>query len=147
MKKEHIIYLESIGITGPLLPKVNLVYEYYNQYLGYDIDDIFVSEYINSDGTRTYENLWFFNENYCYEAKQFLTMDDFDTDLISNSIDSFTVRKTDFDIKNNVTTESSRMNLDFLLKVDRTGQMKASKDNCKKMSEILLKYIKPNLIK
>ena len=137
-------YLVSIGITGALAAKVETIYEFYNQYLGCQIDNIFVSDFINKDGSRVYENLWFFNSSFCYEAKQFNTQDDFDTDIIKDAITWFTVKKNDFDIIGNTTTENSRMFLEFGLLSGRQGDMKASKENCKQLSLILKKYIQAN---
>lgn len=145
MTKEQLQYLENIGITGELTAKVEAVFNFYTKYIGCQLDDIFVSEFLNKDGSRVFENLWFFNKNYCFEAKQFMTTDDFDADLIKNTIDSFTIKKTDFDIISNVTNDNSRMFLEFSLKFPITGEMKASKENCKQLSMIFKKYIQPNL--
>lgn len=144
MEKALNMYLESIGITGALVAKVEAIYNFYNQYLGCKIDDIFVSEYINKDGSRVFENLWFFNSNFCYEAKQFNSQDDFDTDIIKDGITWFIIKKNDFDIIANTTTENSRMILEFGLLSGRQGDMKASKENCKQLSLIFKKFIQVN---
>lgn len=147
MKQEFIQYLNEIGITGPLLEKANQAFDYYTKYLKIETDDIFVSEYINPDGSRTYESLWFFNDNYCFEAKQFLFTEDYDMDFYKNSIFSFNIVKKDFDIVNMIFNDNSRMTLSFYLNTVRAGIVKASKNNCKKLAEINTKYIITNLRK
>ena len=147
MKKEFITYLAEIGITGPLLNKAQETYNYYAEYLKVEIEDIFVSEYINPDGSRTYEGLWFFNENYCFEAKQFIVSEDYDMDFYKDVIFSFNIVKKDFDIINLSFNDNSRMTVTFYLNTVRAGIIKASKNNCKKLSEINTKYIITNLKK
>lgn len=145
MTVEQNQYLESIGITGALATKVDEISKFYSQYLGSQIDDVFISEFINKDGSRVYENLWFFNQNFCYEAKLFNAQEDYDCDVIKNAIFSYTIKKIDFDIVANTTNDNSRMFLEFGLKMStRGGDMKASKENCKQLSKIFKKYILPN---
>ena len=144
MTKDQYKYLESIGITGALTEKVEKVADFYTNYLKVQLNDIFISEYVNTEGSRFYENLWFFNEDFCYEAKSFMSKEDFDSDILKNAVKCFTIKMTDFDIVNNISNEKSRMFLDFGLKSDRNGDMKASKDNCKQLSVIIKKYIQPN---
>lgn len=146
MKKEFVIYLESIGLSGTVLGKVEDAYNFYSKFLEYEIKDIFVSEYLNQDGSRVYENLWFFSENFCGEAKFFLTKEDYDSDIIKKSISTFSIKKTDFDIITCTPIASSRLHLTFnFLNGLRAGDMKASKENCKKLSEIFVTYILPNI--
>lgn len=147
MNQQFITYLAEIGITGPLLDKVKNAYDYYASFLKVQIDDIFVSEYINPDGSRTYENLWFFNDNYCFEVKQFILSEDYDLDFYKDTIFSINIVKRDFDIINGVYNDNSRMTLTFYLNTVRAGVIKSSKSNCKKLSEITMNFIKPNLKK
>lgn len=147
MNLEQNKYLESIGITGPLLKKVDEIADFYTKYLGIEIENVFISEFSNKDGSRIFENLWFFNKSFCYEAKLFNLQEDYDCDLIKDAIFSFTIKKVDFDIIQNITNENSRMFLDFALKnssTGRGGELKASKENCKQLSFIFKKYILPN---
>jgi len=144
MTAEQIHYLESIGITGALTDKVVAVENFYTKYIGCKIDDLFVSEYVNPEGDRVYENLWFFSTDFCYEAHFFMTEDNFDGDIIKDSIMSFTIKKNNFNTEANISNDNSRMNLIFRFSVDRGGDLKASKENCKQLSMIFKKYIQPN---
>lgn len=144
MKGEFIKYLNEIGITGALIPKIEEIVTYYEKFLGYQLDDIIVSDYLNQDGSRVYENVWFFNKELCFEAKQFLTQEDYDTDIVINSVEWFSMQKTDYDIVNGKATEKSRMSIEFGLHDGRSGEIKASRENCKYLAAILKKYIQPN---
>ena len=55
MNEEELRYLESLGIIGALADRAKSVYEFYTRILGLQVDDIFVSEYVQEDSTREYE--------------------------------------------------------------------------------------------
>jgi hypothetical protein len=148
MKPEFEKYFISLGLEGSILGRIETILNFYTTLLGCDVKNIFISEYLNEDGSRVYENLWIFNDEVCGEAKQFILSDDFDFDRIKNTISNFNIKNNDYDIVSNVTTEKSRMYLLFLFQfANRGGEMKASKENCKKLREIFLTYILPNLTK
>lgn len=144
MKKEIIEYLESIGLTGPLLTRVETAYNFYTKYVGVNIEDAFVSEFVNKDGSRVYESLWFFNAKSSFEVTAFMTDEDYDSDILNKAVNTYRIKLTFFDIISNISNDNSRMTLDFGFKYDRVGSMKASKDNCKQLSMIFKKYILPN---
>ena len=144
MKDEFVKYLESIGLNGAPVEKAKSIYDFYSKYLSYDIEDIFVSEYVNADGSRNYESLWLFNNDYCFESKFFITENDFDSDKIKENVDCFNIKLKDYDIVQQDAKEASRMNLLITLKTNRICDFKASKENCNKLSGIFLKYYLPN---
>lgn len=144
MKEEFIKYLESIGITGELTKKIGTVYEFYKEVFPNEtITDIFITDYIKEDGTREYESLWFFSENYLMEAKQFIIMDDFDITPVKNRIIYIELKKQNYDFKK--ATEKSRFNLSVRLDTGIVGEFKASKENCDYFKDIFRKYIQSNL--
>lgn len=147
MKQKFNLYLQGIGLTSTIIDRVTEIHNFYTNFLKQEIEEIFVSEYINPDGSRIYENLWFFNKTHCFEAKQFILNDDFDIDYYSNQIISFNTTKRDFNSIDLSYNENSRMNLTFYFNANRVGNLKASKINCKSLAEISLNYILLNLKK
>lgn len=143
MKREFVEYLESIGITKTFRERIETIYEFYKNICPDEIEDIFVTEYINSDGSREYENLWFFSEKYVMEAKRFITEDNFDITPIHKRIHFLTIKEQDYDFRK--ATKKSRLYLQFALDTTAEGEFKASKENCDYLREIFLKYILPNL--
>ena len=146
MKEEFIKYLESIGITEALRKRIETIYEFYREICPSEITGISVTDYIKEDGAREYENLWFFSEKYCMEAKQFITKEDFDITPIQNRICRWAIQKKDYDFKK--ATEKSRLLLKFYFGVELgvlIGELKASKENCDYLKDIILKYVVPNL--
>lgn len=143
MRTEFIKYLKSIGITKAHQERIEIIYECCKELCLNEITGIFVTDYIKQDGTREYENLWFFSDKNCMEAKQFISIDDFDITPLKKRINYLNIRKQDYDFKK--ATDKSRLFLKVGLGFDITGEFKAAKENCDYLKEIILKYIKINL--
>lgn len=143
MKVAFTTYLKSIGITEALHKRIETSYEFYREICPDEVTGIFVTDYIKEDGAREYENLWFFSEKYCMEAKQFITKDDFDITPIRSRIYYWTIQKQDYDFKK--ATEKSRLHLRFDLDTVISCEFKASKENCDYLRDLIRKYIVPNL--
>ena len=143
MKDEFKKYLEAIGITEILHRRIKTIYEFYEKICPNEITNIFVTDYITEDGTREYENLWFFSKKYVMEAKLFIQKDDFDITPIQNRIIYWTIQKQDYDFKKAI--EKSRLYLEFRLDTGGICELKASKENCDYLRDIILKYVVPNL--
>jgi hypothetical protein len=145
MKDIFLNYLQSIGLTKTSVERAETIYKFYKEVCPEEITDLFVTDYIKEDGSREYENLWFFSQVYCMEAKLFLIKDDFDISPIGKHIVYSKVEKQDYDYEN--ATEKSRMNLEFAMDTTIRGHMKASRENCNRLKHIISKYIAPNLKK
>jgi len=143
IKKVFKKYLKSIGITNTLKKRIEEIYNFYQKVCPEEITTIFVTDYIKEDGTREYENLWFFSKKYAMEAKRFIGEDDFDMAPIQNQIHYWTIKKNDYDFKK--AEEKSRLHLDISFGYDISGEFKASKENCDYLKKIFLKYVIPNV--
>ena len=146
MKEEFKKYLKDVDIIGDIRERVERIYDFYREICPDEITGIFITDYIKEDGERVYENLWFFSEKYCMEAKQFITKEDFDITPIQNRICRWAIQKKDYDFKK--ATEKSRLLLKFYFGVELgvlIGELKASKENCDYLKDIILKYVVPNL--
>ncbi len=138
-------YLEAIEMPETFRKRIFTIYEFYLEICPEEITSVFVTDYLNKDGTRQYENLWFFSGKYLMEAKQFITKDDFDISPRKDRIFYLQIRKQDYDFKK--TTEKSKINLFIGLEPDVICIFKASKENCDYLKEIIIKHILPNLMK
>jgi len=143
MREEFTKYLESIGITKALCERIETIYKFYQERCPDEITGIFITDYMKEDGSREYENLWFFSEKFVMEAKQFITKDDFDLTPIKKRVFYWKMQKQDYDLKK--ATEKSRLYLEFSLDTGIRGVFKAAKENCDYLREIILKYVAPNL--
>jgi hypothetical protein len=143
MREEFTKYLNVIGITKVLFERIEMIYKFYQERCPDEITSIFITDYIKEDESREYENLWFFSEKYCMEAKQFITEDNFDITPIKRRVCYWRIQKKNYDFKK--ATEKSRLYLEFKLDTGISGTFKASKENCDYLREIFIKYIALNL--
>ena len=143
MEKEFIKYLESMGITKALRERIETIYECCKELCSNEITNIFITDYIKEDGLREYENLWFFSEKYCMEAKQFRTIDDFDIIPIKKRVTYWNIQKQDYNFKK--ATEKSRLFLRVNFEFGMSGVFKAAKENCDYLKKIILKYVMKNM--
>jgi len=145
MQQKFTDYLESIGIkAGLLLDRIESIHRFYVEMCPDEIVDIFVTEYIDSDGKREYENLWFFSDRYIMDARGFAAgNNDFLIAPIKGRVAHFRIKKLNYDFK--VATDKSRLHLIFQSNTAATANLKASKENCDALRDIILKYMMPNM--
>lgn len=142
----HIIkYLDEIKLEGAFRDRLEEFYEFYVNELNLNILDIFVTDFIEKNGARQYENLWLFDGNYMMESKLFLTKYNYDQMSIKGSINRWEINKTDYDFA--IPTPQSRMTLSYqLLEMNAIGELKAAQENCQHLYRIFKTYILPNLV-
>lgn len=143
MKTVFYDYLKSIGITSPkLLDRIKSIYGIYRKLYPQQMKncDIFVCDYFTEEGIREYESLWFFSREYCMEAKQFVTKLDLDILTMEVSIKYLNFNLQEYDFKK--TTDSSRLNVVFENLTGNAGTLKASRENCQYLFNIMKKYLK-----
>lgn len=143
MKAEWVEYLESIGVKGPFLKRVEEVLDFYVKVHPAAIQDIFVTEYMDKDGNRQYESVWLFSETSMMEAKQFLKEDDFDSAAAGKQVQYWRIKKEEYNLKQ--ASAKSRMMLEFSLASGIRGELKASRENCDHLKNVFLKHITPNM--
>lgn len=136
MEKNFYKYLDEIEITQKnVINKVKDTFLFYSNHLCPEtIQDIFITDYI--EDSREYENLWFFSENYAMEAKNFISEDNFDISSFEH-VRNLQIIKKDYDFEN--WNEESR--IDLICDADNLFfEMRASKQNCDYLKDILDKY-------
>lgn len=138
-------YLNSIGISNrPLLDRIEFLYKIAQFLCPEEIEDIFVTDFINNEGERNYENLWFFSQNFVTEAHNFSSTYDVDVAPIDRvyrlelSFDNYNFEKA---------TPSSRATVKVKIQEEVRGTLKASGYNCDFLKDILTKHLKPLLSK
>jgi len=135
-------YLERMGITTDILKeRVSLAYGVASQICPEEIEEIFVSDYIKDDGTREYESVWFFSKGYCIEAQNFITENSID--IVPIKTNRLQIEIKDYDFKK--ATEKSRLRVLILLGETLEGEIKAAKENCDVLRDIIIKYFKTRL--
>lgn len=138
MNDEWVEYLKSIDINDLLINRIKDVFTFYES-LCPDIEDIFVTDYIDQNDKRQYENLWFFSSTRMFEAKSFITEDDFDAAILNRNVDYWKIKKTDYDFKS--ASSKSRIYLEAVLTNTNECALKACCNNCDILKYIFNKYI------
>lgn len=143
---KFIPYLEDIDIvTKTMIDRIEYIYTLCKEMTTEEIDDIFVEDYINKDGTREYEIVNFFSTSHIISANNFLTKVDIIVAPLFKRIINWSIQAQDFNFKK--ATIKSRLHLDARIYADELGvTFKATGDNCRYLQTIISKYIKPNLI-
>jgi len=141
MKKEFLDYLRIIGITAEeYLKRIETIIEIHSNICQEEIIDIFVDEYIREDGTREYEDINFFSNEYDFGALQFLTEDNFIITKRIKNVSAIKIKKKDYDFKK--ATENSRLNIEVRYDISEMYAIfKASKENCDHLKQIYFNYI------
>ncbi len=140
MEQKHSNYLEDIGIKGALQTRIQTIINEYKKILpNKELQDVFVTDYFTEDGSRKYENLWlFFNDIIC-EAKNFNSEDNYDCVTYKPSGSTYwKITKKEYSFEE--TNDSSRFNIDLNINSEIKAILKSSRNNCKYLKEILLKY-------
>ncbi len=127
----------------PIINRVDTLLKTFTELCPSEIKEIFISEYIKDDGTRDYENLWFFSDNYMMESKRFITDDNFDITPYNKSVRYMEMLKQNYEPGQ--ANERSRLLVRLNLETEVAGNMKASKENCDKLWSIVFEYFKANL--
>ncbi len=148
MKEEFVDYLNSIGVSKTAQKKVADVHKFYEMVTSEEITAIFVTDYVNEEGQREYENLWFFTNSLVMEAKQFLTADEYDMVPLKGNIGRWEIKKQSYDFEQ--ATSASRLSLEFTLGEGLTlagATLRGSEVNCDYLRDIFIAYVIPNLQK
>jgi hypothetical protein len=145
VKDKFKIYLKKIGVSGPFLARAEYVADFFNSLFPHKVLDIHISEYINEEGTRQYENMWLFTSEFCLKAKNFLTEERFDATPINKRVMYWEITKKDYLFGE--ANRFSRMTLEFSMTPSGlSGSIKASRENCDNLLNIFKKYIMANTL-
>ena len=144
MKAGWTKYLKSIGFKEPFMKRAEDVLGFYQRISPDQIENIFITDYIDKEGMRHYDNLWFFSPTTAMEAKNFLKEDDFDATPMKNLITYWSIEKREYDFTD--ATANSRMTLRVAMASSKAEMnMRASGANCDRLKMVFIKYILPNV--
>ena len=135
-------YLDEIDIGNPFRTRIQEILDFYKNKLDIEPEDIFVSDE-SSSRIGDHKSLWLFSQKYACEAKNFPSEEVYDCTVIEHNIrfwELVSVRALD-----EVLNEQSKLRITIVFKDDNNGVLVASGKNCKKLLQILSKYITVNL--
>ncbi len=149
MKAGFEVYLADIGMTdhpdGVLLrQRIDTVLQFWESVcIDEQVKRIFMTDIVNEDGSVAYKNLWLFSDSFVMEATAFLSTDVIDLVVIKDNILQWVVRKQEYDFGE--TNAKSRLSVEFTLHGGLSGSLRASRQNCRHLKEVLVQYISANL--
>ena len=145
MKKQSEEYLtKTIGLAGAALDRAKETCAIYEEFLGWEIEDIFVSEYLDGE-TRIYESLWIFAGELLGEAKAFITDQNYDIIRLKTSIEYVNFISKDFFMSGEQSNNESRLTVVFISQRMTSSTLKASRSNCIYLRNILRDRLLPNV--
>jgi hypothetical protein len=127
MTVKKMPYINNLTLSRTLLNRIEEIYEFLKIFCPEEIESVFVTNYVNEDGSLQYDRIWFFSNSCCMEALQ--------------------ITKKDYDFDSPATPNSKLKLLVQYEGVEAVGQYKASGQNCDNLKEVYFKYFQQNFRK
>jgi hypothetical protein len=141
MRQDFNNYMKYIGLSPALTGRVQDFYGFWRMLCPEKIEWMFINDSIDKDGARLFESLLFFSANYGMEAKDFVSKENFHMVRIESPIVLFSVQTQDYDFKQ--ATEKSRLYFRASLTASTSATLKAAKENCDCLWELVVNYFAP----
>lgn len=142
----HTDYLNSIDInTETLINKIGQTLQAARRICPEEIQSIYISDWIQTEGQRAYEHLYLFTNTYIIESANFATDTNVNIEItvLKDRVKYVIIKYNDYFEKANT---ASRLSVIF-----RTDsgvfELKGAKENCDKLIEVYDKYVRPNISK
>ena len=132
---------------SPLIGRTEEILSLMLRFLPEETRYLFVSEYRDGEGNRSYESLWVLTDNIMAEAHQFVTERSFDFTPTSHGLRRMLVENEEFDFEE--AQESSRLKVDVNVSnsgAGLVGVLRASGSNCTDLQQIVSEYLVPLLL-
>lgn len=138
-------YLERIVfVSDPIYEKIDDIYDLWmNLDSGLEIEDIFVSEYVDKKGIKEYQGVYFFTKEFILATEGFGKEYALLLMPLINSITNIDMRLDSYDF--NRARPNSSMSLTANMDVSNYFELRATHKNCDHLKKIFVKYIKPNV--
>ena len=100
MKTEWTDYLDALELTHAARTSLEEVYKVSSALTPETFVTVFVSDYIDDEGKRLFENAWFFSDAYASEAKDFLSQGNSDLVVLRKNVTYIDVKWRDYQFEN-----------------------------------------------
>ncbi|MBA7713091.1 hypothetical protein ES703_122089 [subsurface metagenome] len=143
---DYLDYLNSIDInTETLFNKIDATFRAAVRISQEEIQDIFISDWIQTEGRRAYEHLYLFTNTYIIESAHFTTDTNVNIEMtiLKERVKYVMVKYNDYFEKANT---ASRLSV-FFITNGGAFKLTGAKENCDKLIEVYDKYVRPNISK
>lgn len=135
-------YFTSLGIAKPIFDRIGILYDRALVLVpNFDLEQVMVNDYIESDGTRRYSDLRLYGKEYTFVMPDFVNSDTILVNFNVRDLLSIRVESTDYDFKK--ATEKSRLHATTLYEFGGKGDLIAAKENCDHLIQVIEKVYKP----
>jgi hypothetical protein len=147
MKKEFVDYLRSIGINEPIQARIQSIIDKINIVLpNLDIKDMAVTEYVDKEGQRHYDDIRFYSGNIGVLSVDFLTSDDIIISILGGiKFRGVRINSKDYDFVKATTNSRIRV-IGKLLSTEAAMDIRGTGENCDHIMKIVNKYVLPRLL-
>jgi hypothetical protein len=142
MKTAWTKYFKALGMSQVLVQRARQAFHALSTALQTDIEDVFVSEYIDSDGNRQFEDLFIFTQYHIVQVRNFALEDVLDADAFG-PLRNLLVSRVAFDFTE--PTDKSRLHVRYHTLTGCSAELKASRENCATLARILRERLAPML--
>jgi 3-deoxy-D-manno-octulosonic acid (KDO) 8-phosphate synthase len=110
-----------------------------------EIQSIYISDWMQTEGQRAYEHLYLFTNTYIIESANFATDTNVNIEVtvLKDRVKYVIVKYNDYFEKANT---ASRLSVRFYTN-GGAYELKGAKENCDKLIEVYDKYVRPNISK
>lgn len=140
-------YFALVGMGGPLVDRALGVADFYHRLLRDKTLDVFVSEYVDTEGQRQYESLWLLSTHFLVEAHNFVSDDRGDIVPLERNIARLEIGRQAYDFVS--PTADSRLSIELNFATGSglgiTANLKASDGNCDRLAGFVQQYFLPNV--
>jgi hypothetical protein len=142
-------YLKTgLGMAAPYIARIDELLTISTTMLGATDDwETFVSEYVNTEGVRVFENAWLWKKQVCMEGNLTGAVSADFTPLIRN-VSYLKITSAHYDFK--TAKAESRISAQFYFGTATVsslgGNLKASGQNCDTLRDILITYVCPQIV-
>jgi len=139
-------YLAAIGAESEgYLERINTILRVATEICPEKIQGFFISELLQPEGERLFDNLFLISDSYIIEARSFLAKFDTDITYYRNSIININTTFEQYNFTR--ATAKSKLNIRCTLEKRPSDSivMLATGKNCDYLKRIVITYFKPNL--
>lgn len=145
MKVEFTSYVRSLGIGNTLLSHIGVLCDECQQLAIEPFEEMAVSEIVQADGSKSYDLLYFFSNEFVCEVENFVSNPVIWLASFREGPECAKFQKMDFDLKN--PTATSRFSFEAHWGPFFSIQPKACGENCLHLLKLAKRYVIPRLVR
>lgn len=132
-------YLKELELESQIIKtRIDMILKIIKQFSSEDIEDIFISDFTDSEGKRHYESLWAFSNNFLFEARDFRSKFDIDKVKYTSKLNHIEIISDNYDFED--AGNDSVLTFLFYTNDEMSGVLKASSTNCNVLNKLIHKY-------